>query len=68
MFVHQPVDRPKLLWREMLDLGERLAQGLMRDGWAVKVTTVSSSFVIYVDYTTGEQRDYKDMDEKEEKE
>ena len=47
MFVRQPVDKPKLLWPEMLDLGERLAQGLMRDGWAVKVTTVSSSFVIY---------------------
>ena len=29
------------------DLGERLAQGLMRDGWEVKVTTVARSYWSY---------------------
>ena len=38
-FVCQPVDKPKLRLREMLDFGERLAQIWLLDEWVVKVTT-----------------------------
>ena len=40
LIVRQPVDEPKLFWREMQDNNVRLAQSLLVDKWAVKVTTV----------------------------
>ena len=39
LIVRQPVDEPKLFWREMQDNNVRLAQSLLVDKWAVKVTT-----------------------------
>ena len=38
--VRQLKDKPKLSWREMLNLSERLAQGMLIDEWVVKVKTV----------------------------
>ena len=46
-FVCQPVDKPKLHWREMLDFGKRLAQGLLVDEWSFKVATVRPILVNY---------------------